>query len=202
VPAPTPAPEPLAYPGGTPAAAPAPAPRLPGPLANLSGTTLLWVQVVGGVLAALATFFPWYSVSSSGFEGIGALDETFNGYNKSGGMATLILLLGLAVAALAFVTVRNISLGTVKLPWFVAPALAVVLFLFSLIEWISTLGDVSDARRASSILGNLGNLGISVDANSGFGIWLLIIVSVVTAAAAVLPALPQITALVSPKKSA
>jgi hypothetical protein len=115
-------------------------------------------------------------------------------------MATLILLLGLAVAALAFVTVRNISLGTVKLPWFVAPGLAVVLFLFSLGEWISTLSDVSDAKRAFSLFGNLGTIGI--DANSGFGIWLLIIVSVVTAAAAVLPALPQIRALVSPNKSA
>jgi hypothetical protein len=150
------------------------------------------------VLAALATFFPWYSVSTSGFAGIGAIDDTFTGYNKSAGMATLILLLGLAVAALAFVTVRNISLGNVTLPWFVAPALAVVLFLFSLIEWISTLGDVSDARRAFGIFGN----SFGIDANSGFGIWLLIIVSVVTAAAAVLPALPQITALVSPKKSA
>jgi hypothetical protein len=198
VPAPAPAPEPLAYPGGAPASAPAVA--LPGPLAKLTGTTLLWIQVVGGVLAFIATLLPWYSVSIDGFEGFGGNSTSGNGFDKSGGMATLILLLGLIVAALAFVSVRKIPLGNVTLPWFVAPAAAALLFLFSLIEWISTLGDVSDAKKAFG--GGVFGVDLGIHASSGFGIWLLILVALVTLAAAVLQTLPQIMALTGKKPAA
>jgi hypothetical protein len=201
VPAPAPAPEPLAYPGGASAPTPAPAVALPGPLAKLTGTTLLWIQVVGGLLAFLATLLPWYSVSIDGFQGFGGNSTSGNGFDKSGGMATLILLLGLIVAALAFVTVRKIPLGNVTLPWFVAPAAAVLLFLFSLIEWISTLSDVSDAKKAFGG-GSVFGVDLGIHASSGFGIWLLILAALVTLGAAVLQTLPQIMALTGKKPAA
>jgi hypothetical protein len=173
---------------------PAAASALPGPLAKLSGTTLQWIQVLAGLITAISVFFPWATVTFSipAFEGIGGGESSTsgNGFDKSGGMATLILLLGLAVAALAFITVRGIQLGSVKLPWFTAPVLGFLLFLFSLIEWASTLSDVSDAKDALGFLGTVAG----ADASTGFGVWLLIIFALVAFAASVLVAWAPISA--------
>jgi hypothetical protein len=149
---------------------------LPPALANISGGTLLWVQVVGGVLAAISTFLPWVTVSS------GFYSASANGFDD-GIWGFLVLLLGLAVAALAFIKLRNMQVqGLDKLPAQMPLILSSILALIAVFRWIYIL-----TNGGSSDLGALEAFG--VDVSSGIGIWLVLIGSLAAFAAVLLPTL-------------
>ncbi|HEX6968131.1 MAG TPA: hypothetical protein VF174_04860 [Micromonosporaceae bacterium] len=220
VPAPAPAPEPLAYPGGAHATPPAPtastgtvppAPDpLTGPLAKIPVPALLWAQVVGGVMVAISTFLPWatWSVSASFLGQTHSESGSANGWSdeagqsiSNGGLSFVVLILGLAIAALALVTVLKI-----KLPFQVPPVAAryapagaaLLVFLMAFFKWISVLGDVSDLKdQVSAGLGGLGVLaGLSASVHSGVGIWFLVLFALVTLAGA---GLPVVAKFIKPK---
>jgi hypothetical protein len=152
---------------------------LPPALANISGSTLLWVQVGGGLLAAVSTFFPWITVTVS-FLGTG-VSESGNGYDEGlSPYGLFILLLGLIVAALAFIKVRNIQVqGLDKLPALLPLILSGLMLLLAVIKWIDVLTTGDD----------FGGFGSGVDVSSGFGIWLVLLGSLATFGAALMPVL-------------
>jgi hypothetical protein len=149
---------------------------LPPALANISGSTLLWVQVGGGALAAISTFLPWVTVSSSFYS------ASANGFDD-GAWGFLVFVLGLAVAGLAFVKVRNMTVqGLEKLPPMTPLILSGALAVIGVFRWIYIL-----TKGGKSDLGALAAFG--VDVSSGIGIWLVLIGSLLAFAAALLPVL-------------
>ena len=152
---------------------------LPPAIANLSSSTLEWVKVAGGVLAALGVFLPWVTVSAS-FAGVN-FSESANGFDD-GIWGILVLLLGLAVAALAFIKVRNITVQQLeKLPPVLPLSLAIALGVIAIFRWIYILsnggGEFSDAEL------------FGVDVSSGIGIWFVFLGALAVLGAALLPVL-------------
>ncbi len=146
---------------------------LPPALANLSDSTLLWVQVGGGILAFISVLLPWVTVPAIEFFGERIGGGSINGFDYSGLWATLLLLLGLAIAALSFIKVRGMQVqGLEKLPSYLPLVLAGALGLISLIVFIDVLSDVSGTGLSTSV-----------------GIWFLLIAGLVPCAAALRPVL-------------
>ena len=153
-----------------PPASPAPsAGGLPPAIANLSNDTLEWAKVGGGAVAAISTFLPWFSIHLEFFgQSIGG--GSYNGFNWNGFWGFVLLLLGLAVAFLAFVKVRNVQIqGLDKLP----PALP---FLLAAALGVIALWAFIDVMSNTSAL-----------VSSGIGIWLTFLGALVAVAAAALP---------------
>jgi hypothetical protein len=167
-----------------PPATPAPSSGgLPPAIANLSSSTLEWVKVGGGLLAVIATFMPWYSVSAD-FGGFGGFSESFNGFDD-GIWGTLVLLLGLAVAALAFIKVRSMQVqGLDKLPAMLPLGLAGALAVIAVFRWIYLLAD------GGNDFGDVGGLeGFGFEAGTSIGIWLVLIGALAAFGAALVPVL-------------
>ncbi len=181
---------------------PAPDPYQPAPasagssLDKLTPSNLLWAQAIGGIVAVFSVFLPWFSASGMG------MTESANGFqsyeapvgddlfslqvekasNTWAGL--LVLLLGLAIAAIAFTKVRGIQVPALQtLPPALPLALSGGLVLIAVIKLISILGD-GGSFGGEEIFGQQIP---PVSWGSGFGIWLLLIASLVTFAAAVLP---------------
>jgi hypothetical protein len=153
---------------------------LPPAIANLTSDTLEWAKVVGGALAAISTLLPWYHASVS-FGGFGGYSESFNGFDD-GIWGFLVLVLGLAVAALAFIKVRNMTVqGLDKLPPMLPMYLTGALAVIAVFRWIYLLAD------GGQDLGGLEGLGI--DAGTSIGIWLVLIGALVALGAALIPVL-------------
>lgn len=169
----------------TPAAASSPKPGLPPVLANIKNDVLLWAQVAAGAAAFVFTFLPWVSVSYAG------ISDSSNGYDK-GPWAVFGLLLGLVLAALGVITVRNLTIqGMPKLPAIMPSVLGGLLFLdaiFALFDYGGAVGDANDAvKNANNLANNLfsglpgatGSVLNGYHAGLGAGIWLFFIVSIV-----------------------
>lgn len=163
--------------------APPPAKKgLPPFLANLSDATLQWVTFGAAVVAIISLFLPWRTLSVD-FGGFGLVPgaEVSDSVNGFGGGHTwagvLLLLLGLAIAALAFIKARRITIEKApwlnQLPWFTEAALAGAFFLIAFIAWIDALGETGS--------------GFGAKVSTGIGIWLVLLSSLVIAAAAALP---------------
>jgi hypothetical protein len=140
-------------------------------LANIKNDVLLWAQVAAGALAVIFTLLPWESIDTP----LGG--DSRNGYHE-GPWAVFALLLGLALAALGVITVRNITIqGMPKLPAILPAALGGLLFLDSIIALFAFGGAVGDAN---DLLGGVASLGLGgYEASLGAGIWLFFIVSIV-----------------------
>jgi hypothetical protein len=167
-----------------PPATPAPSSGgLPPAIANLSSSTLEWAKVGGGLLAVIATFMPWYSVSAD-FGGFGGFSESFNGFDD-GIWGGLVLVLGLAVAGLAFIKVRNMTVqGLDKLPPVTPLALSGALAVIAVFRWIYLLAD------GGNDFGSLdGFEGLGIDAGTSIGIWLVLIGALVALGAQLVPVL-------------
>jgi hypothetical protein len=153
---------------------------LPPALANISSSTLEWVKVAGGALAFIGVFLPWYTVSFSN-PLFGSISSSFNGFDD-GIWGFLILLLGLAVAALAVIKVRNIEVPALqKLPPATGLWLGVALGVLAVFRWLVLLFDAGVGSEVDAFEGLGGSAGTSI------GIWLVWLGGLAVLAATLLP---------------
>jgi hypothetical protein len=150
---------------------------LPPAIANLGDSTLLWIQVGGGLLAFIGVFLPWVTVSSS------FITRSANGFDD-GIWGILVFILSIALAALAFIKVRNIQVqGLDKIPARAPLIGAGVLAAIAVFRWIYILAD-GGTDVDNDFLEALG-----VDVSTGVGIWFVLIGSLAVLFGALVPAL-------------
>jgi hypothetical protein len=156
-------------------------PALPGPLAKLSGSTLLWIQAIAAAVAVISVFLPWATAEAFG------ISESGNGFDEEWNwVGILVLLLGIAVAALSFTKARGVQVqGLSNLPPILNIVLPAALFLFSLIGLITVYSKIGDIEDDIGDLGAIGDFGFDVSVS--FGIWLVFLASLVAFLAALLP---------------
>lgn len=152
---------------------------LPPALANLSDSTLLWVQVGGGLLAFIGVFLPWATAKATFFGA--TFSESANGFDD-GLWGFLVLVLSLAVAALAFIKVRNMQIQALeKVPPTAPLILTGVLALIALFRWIYILSDGAGDFGEAEAFG--------LEVSSGVGIWFVLLGSLAALGGALLPVL-------------
>ncbi|PPK64380.1 hypothetical protein V5P93_001776 [Actinokineospora auranticolor] len=133
-------------------------------------TPIEWAGIGAGVLAFLASFFPWYSVSVTGFGGMG-VSQGWSAWSIGiGGWLPVLLLV--AAGVLVFLPHVGTSVPNLTLLWLGFAAAAVVIII---IRWLTL----------SSSAG-LGSFSDSVSDGAGFGLYIGLLAAIASAVAAFL----------------
>jgi hypothetical protein len=132
-------------------------------------STLEWAGIGAGLLAFIVSFFPWYSVSYAGF------GESISAWNTGIG-AWLPVLMLMAAGVLVALPHFGVQVARVQLIWLGLAAASVVIIL---LRWL-TLPD--DGGLGGGIL--TGESGF--EAGAGFGLFVGLVVAIVSGVAAFL----------------
>jgi hypothetical protein len=133
-------------------------------------TTLEWAGIGAGLLAFIVSFFPWYSVSYAGF------GESISAWNTGIG-AWLPVLMLMAAGVLIALPHFGVQVARVPLIWLALAAASVVIIV---LRWVTLPDDGG--------LGTGGLLGadVGIEAGAGFGLFVGLVVAVVSGVAALL----------------
>ncbi|KUL22099.1 hypothetical protein [Actinoplanes awajinensis] len=165
-----------------------------GPAAAPVKPALTWTVLGAGVIAFLASFMPWASVTAP-ITGT----QTASGMDGSAGFFTLLL--GLALVAYAAITLRGKPVLPSYAPWagVGVSGLLLVIAIYEIIDVQSAANKLKDAFGGQDDPFGLGKaFSSSIKVSIGFGLWLLVIAAIAGLAATVLIALQQKKAQATP----
>lgn len=148
-------------------------------------STAQWLGIGAGVLAFVNTFLPWFSASAAGAIGA-AMSGSANAWEEPASFLAWFTMLLLVVAgAIAALPLFGVQIPQQPLVWL---GLAGLSFVLVIVKWIDLPGvsDIFEEQGITPTDAQLEQAEKAVDMGAGFGLYLGLILAIVSLAGAVL----------------